>query len=667
VMSGDLRGTPLYQEAENAYRALRQPGTGQITDAAEIHASPDGRFAVFTGTLMDTLESTPFTRICLTELETGRTHVATFGPRTDRLPKYSPEGQHIAFLSDRHQAGDFQLYLLNPRSGAVRRTARVSGWVEYLHWSPDGSRLLLGVAGHGADLSAGQGATTSRRIDESVPSWMPTVDTGIEASHWRSAWIYDLGTDCARRVPAETTNIWEASWCGNDAIVATASPDPSEGLWYTARLHVIDVATGNSREIHAPRDQLGILAASPSGKYLSFVEAICSDRWIVAGELHLLDARNGRARRIDTADIDVTCVEWRSEQTVLVAGHREFATVVGLYDVSLDKFTELWASREITTGGFYVAVSGLNARGDCVLIGESTVRAPEIATIRSGKYRSLRSFDVGQADRIRSLVEPKPITWAAPDGLPIQGWLLEPRRSGPHPLIMNIHGGPVWQWRPVWLGRRGAWMLMLLERGYAIFLPNPRGSAGRGKQFVRPVVGDMGGKDTQDFLSAIDHLIERGIADQARLGVMGGSYGGFMTVWLVTQDGRFSAAIAASPVTNYVTAHLISNHARFYELFLDDTYVNPCGKYFERSPIMHAHKVKTPTLNVCGALDRCTPPEEAVQFHNALLQNGTRSVLVIYPQEGHGVLGFPAAIDYTARVVGWFVEHIPPDNEEELA
>jgi dipeptidyl aminopeptidase/acylaminoacyl peptidase len=140
--------------------------------------------------------------------------------------------------------------------------------------------------------------------------------------------------------------------------------------------------------------------------------------------------------------------------------------------------------------------------------------------------------------------------------------------------------------------------------------------------------------------------------------VMGRSYGGFMASWLISQDTRFAAAIPVAPVTNFVTEHLISNIPHWPALFLKDTYTNPNGKYFQRSPIMHAHKVKTPTLNICGALDRSAPPEEALQFHNALLENGVESVLLTYPEEGHGIRKLPAAIDYAARVVSWFEEHL---------
>lgn len=660
-MQKDIRDTPLYGEAETLYRMLRQPGTGQICDASQVHVSPDGQRAVFAGTQMDSLEGVLKTRICQVDLDSGDTRVLTFGPNTDRLPKFSPDGRQIAFLSDRHKAGDFQLHFLDASTGAARAAAFVDGWVEYLHWSPDGTRILLGVAGHGADVAGGQGAVATKRAAEQLPSWMPMIEIGDEDYRWRRAWVYELATGRVRQVSKAETNVWEAVWSGNDSLAIVASPSPGEGVWYTARLYIVDVQSGEEREVYAPKDQLGYPAASPSGRRLSIVEAVCSDRWVVAGEIRLIDTASGKVRHLDTRGVDVSCAEWRSENHLLLAGHRGFETVVALYDASSETLTEVWASNELTTGGFLVSVAGLGADGDGVLVGESYTRAPEIAAIRRGAYRAVRSFDLGYADHVSPLGTAERVSWSAPDGLEIQGWLLRPRGPGPHPLVMSIHGGPVYHWRPRWPGRNaiGVADLLLLKRGYAVFYPNPRGSSGRGQDFVRHVLGDMGGADTHDYLSGLDHLVARGIADPKRLGVTGGSYGGFMTSWLITQDSRFAAAVPIAPVINHVTEHLISNIPHFVKLFLADSYINPTGKYFQRSPLMHAHKAKTPTLNICGALDRCTPPEEAVQFHNALLENGVKSVLVIYPEEGHGVRKLPAAIDFVCRIVGWFETHIP--------
>jgi len=642
-MQRDIRQTPLYREAESIHRAIRRPGTGQISDASEVDVSPDGASVVFSGTLMEKLEGSPSTRICMTSLTDGDTRVLSFGPHSDRLPKFSPDGQQIAFLSDREEAGNYQLYLLDRKGAAARVACTVNGWVEYLHWSPDGRRILFAVAGHGADVSGGQGAVTSKPKTGALPEWTPGVDVGNEDQRWRRAWVYDLATNSVRMVSPEDCNVWEVVWCGNDALALVASDGPGEGLWYTAGLYVLDLREGVSRLVHAAESQqIGCPSSSPCGKHLAFVQAVCSDRWVVAGDLWLLETSGGPAKKINTGEIDVSHAEWRSGSRLLIAGHRGFESAVGLYDCQTQKFRECWKSTEVSTGGRYIGVCGLRDTGDCVLIGEGFRRAPEIAVIRDGEYLCVRSFDLGYAEQAGVIYAIEQLTWEAPDGLQIQGWLLRPKGPGPHPLIMDIHGGPVWHWRPRCLCRGGVQVLMLIKAGFAVFFPNPRGSAGRGQDFVRPILGDMGGADTDDYLSGIDHLVKRGIADPVRLGVTGGSYGGFMTSWLISRDTRFAAAVPVAPVTNQVTEHLISNIPHFVSLFLADHYTNCSGKYFERSPIMHAHQVKTPTLIICGALDRCTPPEEAMQFHNALLENGVKSVLVTYPQEGHGIRKWPA-------------------------
>jgi dipeptidyl aminopeptidase/acylaminoacyl peptidase len=132
-----------------------------------------------------------------------------------------------------------------------------------------------------------------------------------------------------------------------------------------------------------------------------------------------------------------------------------------------------------------------------------------------------------------------------------------------------------------------------------------------------------------------------------------------MSAWLITHDKRFGAAVVVAPVINQVSERLASNIPEFVDLFVGDRFDRPGGKYFTTSPLMYARYAATPTLNICGALDRCTPPEEAVQFHNALLEHGTTSVLVTYPEEGHGIRKLPAAIDCAARMVGWFERYIP--------
>ena len=195
-----------------------------------------------------------------------------------------------------------------------------------------------------------------------------------------------------RQVPTPGLNFWEANWCGSGALVGVASEGPGEGLWYGARLVQIDLAEGASRTFFGRREaqQLGWPSASPSGARIAVVEALCSDRWIVAGELRLVDAASGEFQEVDTHGVDITYTEWRSESRLLLAGHREFDSVVGLYDADTQEFIEIWSSREITVGGRYITVSGHGTSGDCVLVGESFNRAPEIGSILQVQYHPVR-------------------------------------------------------------------------------------------------------------------------------------------------------------------------------------------------------------------------------------------------------------------------------------
>ena len=659
-MERDIRDSDLYRESEALYRSLWHPGASLISDAVDLEVAPDGGRATFAGIVADATGKRQ-SRICVIDFVSRELGVLTGGPHTDRLPKFSPDGRQVAFLSDRHTQGDFQLHFIDLHDQVVRLAPRVDGWVEYLQWSPDGQRILLGVAGHGADVSGGQGAVTTNRPTDDTAAWIPTVE-GADSSHqWRRVWIYECRSNEIYRSTVADINVWEAVWCESRQVAAVISDGPEEGLWYRARVCIIDLDTGTLRELFNPDYQVGWPSSSPLGKHVAFVQGVCSDRWVVAGDLFVVDMATTTVRRIDTAGIDITHTEWRSDQDLLVAGQRRFETVVGIYTTTDATFTEIWCSRDITTSGFCPKVSGIGEAGDFALISESFTRSPEVAVVRAGHYRTIRSFDVGYAKHAEIVESVQCLEWTAPDGLRVEGWLLLPRAAsdGPLPLVMHIHGGPVGQSRPRWLGRAGAAILMLLNRGYAVFMPNPRGSFGGGQAYARRVLGDMGGTDTYDLLSGIDHLVARRIADPQRLGVTGISYGGYMTAWLITQDKRFAAAVSVAPATNHVTSHLLSNIPYFVELFLADTYGNRGGKYFTRSPIMHAKNVRTPTLNICGARDRCTPPEEAVQVHNALVENGVPSVLVTYPEEGHGIRGFPASIDYAARLVSWVETHMP--------
>ena len=657
-MERDIRNTALYAQVEKYFQDIHVPGTGTVTDAADPDASADGQWITFTGTVFDDLASAPRTGVYALHRESlDVVQVCGTDTGNDRHARWSPNGQQLAFLSDRREAGVVQLYLTEPGNGwAPIETPAIDGYVEYLHWSPDGKRILLGVAGLGADLAGCQGGATIAAKEEDVPDWLPVIETGDADNLWRSVWIYDVSSGQCRKVSSEGSNYWEANWLGNREFVSVVSASHSEGSWYESKLIAQTINGNGRRTLYDPEDQIGLPCASPSGARIAIVEAVCSDRMIVCGTLKLIDAPSGTTRAVDTGGVEVTFAVWRNETTLLVAGHRGSESVVADVDARTGRLTPVWSGEDLTIGAWYPSVAPL-PDGGAVAVTESYDEAPTLSRLAGGEAQALVSFASESSAKSgfnRSVVES--LTWQAPDGLEIQGWLIRPDGAGPFPLVMDIHGGPVWHCRNRWAGRlRGA--KVLADYGVASIYPNPRGSSGRGQEFARLVKGDMGGADTHDYLSGFDALVDRGIADPDRLGVTGISYGGFASAWLITQDTRFAAAVPISPVCNWYSQHRTSQIPFFDELFLEGSAYAAGGKFFERSPVMHAAKVRTPTLQLTGAVDQNTPPTQALEFHRSLLEHGVRSELATYPTAGHGIRTFPEVIDATTRYVGWFLEH----------
>lgn len=655
----DIRQTALFREAEAILAAARQPGRNRIFDVADIHGRADGNAVVFTASIAEDLAAAPRTVVAEIDLADGGLAVLTHGSANYRAPRHAPTGDHIALLVDQTRSGDWQLALLDRATLELTPAPALDGWIEYFRWSPDGMRILVGVSGRGADLAGGEGGIASAGCGDSTAEWMPQVDQGADAHQWRSVQLFDTRTGRFSDVTPAGLNIWEADWCGDAAIAAIVSDAPDEGAWYAARLVLIDCATRCAQPLLTTDMQLGAVAGSPDSRKIACVEAACSDRKFVAGDLVIVDVATAAVDRVDTASTDITQVAWLTADRLLVAGHRGPETVFGRIDTKPLRFEQLWASAEWTTGGIYAHGAALDEYGRFALFLEQFDRPPALATLGDdGTMTHIHRF-VPEADANHVLRRIDAVKWEAPDGLTIDGWMLRPVTGcAPYPLVTWIHGGPIAHWRQRWLGRGNLAALHLLRRGVALFLPNPRGSAGRGQAFARRVIGDTGGADTGDILSGIDQLVASGLADQRRLGVMGGSYGGFMTCWLVAQDRRFAAAVPYSPYVNQLSMRFTANIPAFSARFVAGGFETPGGQYWSRSPLTFVGAVTTPVLTVGGALDRCTPVSEAVQFHKALREQGNYSVLLIYPREGHGIRKVPATIDFSARVVAWFDRYL---------
>jgi dipeptidyl aminopeptidase/acylaminoacyl peptidase len=657
-MDRDLRETPLYKEVEEYYRLALGPGFGQPSDVSDPRPSPDGRWIAFRGDQWERLDGHPVGRIGLAATDGSSVRQISGGPRDDDQPRWSPDGRTLTFRSDRLKEGIHQLYALDAEGiGEARALPTVDGVAELHAWSPGGSELLVVVAGMEAEQSDAVGSGVLGQA-EGLPPWIPEVESseGVDRTRRR---LMLLGMDSGGVRPAcrADLNVWEAAWCGNDRIVAIASEEPGESAWYSSRLVAIDPSTEIDRTLYETDIQLGWVSAAPDGQVVAVVEAVCSDRLVVAGDLLLIDPEGGDVRRPDTLGVDVASLSWRSDDVLIAVGVRGLETVLLEVDVAAGIAKERWVTSE-ASGGLFLAAAPVG--DDVAMTLNSAARPPELVVVSDRGPRTVVSTATEGTDLVRSKIASRRVlTWTASDGLEIQGILTLPHGDGPFALILHVHGGPVSAFADSWPSVLTG---LLLSRGYAMLQPNPRGSWGRGQDFASRVVGDMGGADAWDLLAGVDHVLEMGIADPDRIGVYGGSYGGFMAALLPCLAQRFAAAVSIAPVTDWFSERFDSNLGLWAQVFLGGDPISREEHYRERSPVFQVERNRTPTLLTAGLRDRATPTGQAMEFYRALRERGVPADVALYPLEGHGVRTMPGIFDVATRTVAWFERFMPPGS-----
>ena len=657
-MDADLRETPGYLAVEAFFRRVLEPGFGRIANPGDPRVSPDGGLIAFRGEVLERLEGHAKGRVCLVDAAGGEVRVLPDATDDDQ-PRWSPDGSVLTFRSDRAEEGRHTLWAADaPGFEPARALAEVPGVVEEHAWSPDGTAILALVAGAAAERSDAVGSGTVGGRAGDAPAWLPEVETSEhDEDARRRLFAIDPVAGTARVVSPPELNVWEAAWCGPATVAAIVSEGGGEADWYGARLSAIEVATGAERVLLRTDVQLGWVTASPSGGRVAVVEARCSDRLVVGGVLRLLDPAGGEpALEVDTAGADVTWLAWGEEDRLLAVGVRGLDSVLLDVDPGTGVATERWSSSEFAGSGLFMHGAPL---GDgAVLPLQSHDRPPSLVAVEAGALRPVVETAHQGTDLLRAAIgERRAVSWRAPDGQSIDGILTLPHGEPPFPLLVHVHGGPVWAFQDFFPSTLRA---LEYDRGYATLEPNPRGSWGRGREFIEAVVGDMGGADAADILAGVDHVIGLRLADPARVGVTGGSYGGYMACWLPVVDDRFAAAVAVSPVTDWFSERFESNLGSWAVQFLGGDVPERQRHYRDRSPVFAGDRLRTPTLLTAGAKDRATPSGQAVEFHRALKERGIPTELVRYPLEGHGVRDLPAAIDAAARVLAWFDRYLSP-------
>lgn len=596
----------------------------------DVDVSADGRLAYTVSPVFRERDGVIEARLWIGEAP------ATEPGAVDALPRFSPDGSELAYASDRGHTGRMSLWI-----HGRGELGTIEGSLEDIRWSPAGDELLVLAADLGSDRAGAQTAT--RILEAGAAEEDPKVIR--PAQHWRRLYRVDARTGESREVGPPGVNVFEFDWAGREA-VAVCTDDPSESAWYDAWIGVLDLSLRRADRIHDPEWQLQCPRISPGGR-IAWIEGFASDRAVVTGTVHV----HGVGPL--APELDVTWIAWADDETLWYAGSRRSGSHFGR--LRLDGSHDEVYSGDTLVGHRHQQRISLGGGRVCAVF-ETADTPPEVVDFTDGVPDPLTSLNDELSD-VASVADVSDYTWTSFDGLEIQGLLYRPRdaANGTLPLVVYVHGGPTSTWSrqfPMF-----HW-LPLVQAGYAVLLPNPRGSSGRGQDFARANLGDMGGGDLRDILAGVDALVRDGIAEDDRVAIMGGSYGGFMSSWAVTQTNRFAAAVPFAVVTNWVSFHNTTNIGQFDKLFLQADPYDPKGEYTARSPVYHAHKCTTPTLIIHGEVDLCTPLPQATEFYNALVEAGCRTELVVYPREGHGWTEREHQLDAWRRIESWLSEHL---------
>jgi dipeptidyl aminopeptidase/acylaminoacyl peptidase len=564
---------------------------------------------------------------------------------------WAPDGAHVSFILRSPGSHAHAIYTADVASGTLTRRVAFDGTLAGLRYGPGGRLAVQATAGATKEVGAVEAGAAR---------------TGVLGADVHEQRIAVLGEDGALHFASPPgLFVYEYDWRPDGkGFVGTASPGDGDANWWTAKLYAFDEA-GRGQVIFAPTSaqlQLAQPAVSPDGSAVSFIGGLMSDFGATGGEAYVLKL-GGRGAPVDITPhwpATITSLAWGCDGHLVASLlHADQTQIVQIGpDAATAMPKPLYSAQEFV-GGEPFEGSGAAVSFGCqskvtATIRQSFVRAPEIAVGPMGEWHDITKVNAA----LRSPARQKSTSWTD-DGLDVQGWLLLPEKApagGKLPMITEVHGGPSWANQPHFVGRGFA--AKLLGAGYAVFLPNPRGSFGQGEAFTKANVKDFGYGDLRDILTGVTAAGQAAPIDENRLGITGWSYGGYMTMWAVTQTNRFRAAVAGAGISDWLSYYGENGIDEWMIPFFGASVYDDPAVYAKSAPMSFIKNVRTPTLEVVGANDIECPAPQTQEFWHALHDLGVPTESVIYPGEGHAMRDPRDQEDFETRALGWFKKYL---------
>jgi len=606
----------------------------------------------------------------------------------DSDPAWAPDSRHLAFLSACESGGDGGQqdvfvatvggdFASGKAKVEVQRLTEARGEVGYPEFSPDGSQIAFLYV---------EGATRAAGALAAMKPWAGVIgEDGVEIQ--RVAIV-----DAAAKKPVAPSfatpaklHVYEFDWSPDSKSLAYVAADPpGENNWWVAKLYTQPVGSGvetGAKAIFAPAEAAGPLHGlqiavprwSPDGKSIAFIGGLMSDQGSTGGDVWLIPSGGGEAgnmtpeRKTSAAWIDwAGGVLYVSEE----AGGNSQLSVIGQPGQRIAIFQPVY-SIPATVGDGHLKMSLSTTKDHSIFVfnANSFEHPMEIYAAKVGSATATSLAGLQQLTHLNDGITPiwgkaESVNWKN-DGFDVQGWVLYPAHYDPakkYGLIVLVHGGPAASAQPSWGGRGSLTAPAFSAMDYFVLEPNPRGSYGQGEAFTAANRKDFGYGDLRDILAGVDAVTAKFPAiDPKRVGLTGWSYGGFMTMFAVTQTQRFKAAVSGAGISDWKSYYGENSIDQWMLPYFGASVYDDPAVYAKSSAIDFIGQVKTPTLTVVGDRDGECPAPQSFEFWHALRDEHVPTQLVVYPNEGHGFVNPEHRTDVLVRALDWFAKYMPAE------
>lgn len=630
-------------QSANTLRGITAEDYFSFEFASDPNISPDGKLIAYVVTKIDRALNRRNSSIWMVASDgSGTPWQFTTAPQNSTSPRWSPDGKSLAFLSSRPsetapataEAPRSQVYLLAMSGGEAKRITNLKNGVSLFRWSPDGKRLVVVSRVGPSDAKA----DTKDRSD--VRHYKNTTykfnDTGWFDDRRTHFWVVEIASGNAKQITeGDDWNDSDPQWSPDSSRIAFVSnrtgkefdEDRNTDVW------VVSAAGGSLTKISDHSEADNLPRWSPDGKWIAFTGEI-RDR--DHPKIFLATSSGGSPSTLAANGLDLIpgALRWSNDgrsiyfETGVKGENHLFRVDVPTKSVA-----------QVTAGPRAVRSVDIDfARGKMVYLANDFKHLDDIyvSDLNGKGERKLTNLNETLWKQIQ-FADVERFTYKSADDWDVDGFLVKPigwQADKKYPLILSIHGGPAGQYGVDWYHE----FQVYAAKGYAVFFTNPRGSTGYGQKFERGIVGEWGGKDYVDVMSGLDAAINRyPWIDQNRMGVTGGSYGGYLTNWIVGHTDRFKAAVTLRSLSNFISDDGTRDGAYGHAPDFGGDIFQKTDLYWDRSPLKYADKVKTPTLILHSDNDLRVPIEQGEQWFRALKHFGVTTEIVFFPRENHNL------------------------------